>query len=137
MKAQFLLIGFLVSLILIPALICAGVCLADDGSLSNSGNSMDWRLVWLPILTFLWSIYDKALRNKISEIWHTKDNFWWKVRGSFIAVFTTLGPCLKEVVKRYGGIIVNFAIQLFKNKFNVASIYRAASVRPAARPRRL
>lgn len=133
MRNKILLILALVMFMLIPMMVCCAVAFADDGILVDPNTLPDWRVVWLPILAFLWSIYWLALRNKFSDIWHTSDNFWWKMRGSFIAVFTTLWPCLKEVWKGYSGIIINFFVQLFKNKMSIPAMYRAAS----ARPRRL
>jgi hypothetical protein len=83
---------------------------------------MNWddiKLVVIPIAVFFWTIYWPVLRVNVMAIWAKKDGFWWKVRGSLISVFTSAGPCLLEVWKNYGGVIISLVIAIIKAKLFV------------------
>lgn len=134
MKARILLIVFLVALVLLPALICAGVCLADDGN-SGPGGFWEANKGWIiPILTFIWAMYSPAVYKEWVNIWNDKkSSTWLKVGWSIAALVKCAGPVLSATLKQYGGSILAIVKTLIRVKLGIP----VAARRLSGRPRRL
>ena len=128
MKGKMLGFIALIGLMLIPVVLCCGVAFADDGA--GSGSS-DWTALWIAIgavaITLL-NLYWDCLKPRLLAILSNKeDDFWYKARGVFLAVFVyALWDMLKAAYKK--GLldaIISILIGIIKRKFGLPAAVKA------------
>jgi hypothetical protein len=69
----------------------------------------------------LLNLYLDTLKPMVAAVWAVKaDPFWWKVRGSFIALFVAVWNTLKLAYKK--GLldaVISILIKIVKNKLGI------------------
>ena len=123
----------LITLMLIPMALCCGVAFADDGIAAGSGVDALLVALWVAIgavaMTLL-NLYIDVLKPKLVAIWAVKtDDFWYKFRCSFLAVFVdALFGMLKEAYKR--GLldaIIAIIVKIIRAKLGIPTAVKAAA----------
>jgi hypothetical protein len=126
MKGKILGLMVLVFLMLLPVAICCGVAFADNGGSGDSDYISQIWVIVVPFLTLAAVFYWSALRQKIALIWaHATDNFWWKVRCSLLACFTSVWPAAKTAFKDFPiGTLLNLLIRIVKARLGIPAAYK-------------
>jgi hypothetical protein len=89
----------------------------------------DIKLVVIPIAVFAWALYWPILKTNVAVVWVDYGGFWWKVRGSFLALFTSMIPVAKEVWHDYGNMLIRLVIMLIKARLGVPAMAKAVKAK--------
>ena len=123
MKGRLIFLLVVSMMVALVMLFSAGIALADNGQ-TNASTGTDWTALWLAVAAIgatLANLYLDTLKPMLAAVWAVKaDPFWWKVRGSLLALGITVWLTLKAAYKK--GLldaVISILIKIVKNKLGI------------------